>query len=45
MTEALNKSQLRDLLLKNWMTHDALWYAEVALKLGMQEASPMNLRV
>lgn len=45
MTIALNKSQLRDLLLKNWMTHDALWYAEVALKLGMKEASPMNLRV
>ena len=27
------------------MTHDALWYAEVAGKWGMAEASPMNLRV
>jgi len=45
MFKSLNKSQVRDLLLKNWMTHDALWYAEVALKLGMEEASPMNLRV
>jgi len=45
MFKSLNKSQVSDLLLKNWMTHDALWYAEVALKLGMEEASPMNLRV
>jgi hypothetical protein len=44
-TKSLNKSQLRDLLLKNWMTHDALWYGEVALKWGMGAASPMNLRV
>ena len=27
------------------MTHDALWYLEVARHLGMAEASPMNLRV
>jgi hypothetical protein len=27
------------------MTHDALWYAEVAAKFGMSEASPMNLNV
>lgn len=33
------------MLLRNWLTHDALWYAEVAAKLGMAEASPMNLRV
>ena len=38
-------SQLRDLLLRNWMTHDALWYAEVAAGFGMAVASPMNLRV
>ncbi len=42
---ALNREQLKDILLRNWMTHDALWYGEVALKLGMNEASPMNLRV
>lgn len=27
------------------MTHDALWYGEVASRFGMTEASPMNLRV
>lgn len=27
------------------MTHDALWYGEVARKFGMADASPMNLRI
>ena len=43
--QGLNESQIKALLMKNWMTHDALWYGEVALKFGMAEASPMNLRV
>ena len=37
--------EVRDFLLTNWMTHDALWYREVASRFGMAEASPMNLRV
>jgi hypothetical protein len=37
--------QVKDLLLRNWMTHDSLWYTEVADRWGMTEASPMNLRV
>jgi hypothetical protein len=41
----LSPEQLRDMLIKNWMTHDALWYKEVAAKFGMREASPMNLQV
>jgi len=41
----LDREQLRSILIKNWMTHDALWYGEVASKFGMSEASPMNLRV
>ncbi len=41
----LNQEQLRSILIKNWMTHDALWYGEVASRFGMTEASPMNLRV
>jgi hypothetical protein len=27
---ALSREQLRNILIKNWMTHDALWYGEVA---------------
>lgn len=41
----LEGEELRDILIRNWMTHDALWYGEAAAKLGMSEASPMNLRV
>ena len=43
--QTINKEHLRNFLIKNWMTHDALWYGEVARKFGMVEASPMNLRV
>ncbi len=44
-TGPISPEQLRDFLIKNWMTHDAIWYGEVAKKFGMAEASPMNLRV
>ena len=42
---SMDRETLRNLLLANWMTHDALWYGEVAAKFGMAEASPMNLKV
>jgi len=42
---AINRDQLRNILIRNWMTHDALWYGEVAATFGMAQASPMNLRV
>jgi hypothetical protein len=42
---SLNRQTLRDTLIANWMTHDALWYEEVAAQFGMAVASPMNLRV
>jgi len=45
LLEPLKAEQIRALLIKNWMTHDALWYNEVADKFGMDVASPMNLRV
>jgi hypothetical protein len=41
----MNRTQVKDYLLTNWMTHDALWYREAASRFGMTEASPMNLRV
>jgi len=43
--DRIDPQKLNSFLIKNWMTHDALWYGEVAGKLGMTEASPMNLRV
>ena len=42
---SLDETERHEYLLKNWMTHDALWYAEAAGALGMEKASPMNLRV
>jgi hypothetical protein len=41
----LEGEDLRVFLVNNWMTHDAIWYGEVASRFGMAEASPMNLRV
>ena len=43
--DRIDPQKLNSFLIKNWMTHDALWYGEVAGKWGMPEASPMNLRV
>jgi hypothetical protein len=43
--KTLDREQLRNILITNWMTHDALWYGELASRFGMTEASPMNLRV
>jgi hypothetical protein len=41
----LDETERHEYIMKNWMTHDALWYAEAAGALGMEGASPMNLRV
>ncbi|MBW1708833.1 MAG: hypothetical protein JRG97_02910 [Deltaproteobacteria bacterium] len=41
----LSHEEIRGILIKNWMTHDALWFGEAAMRFGMAEASPMNLRV
>ena len=42
---SLQGEELKEFLVNNWLTHDALWYGEVASRFGMAEASPMNLRV
>lgn len=41
----LDRDELRRTLIVNWMTHDGLWFDEVATKFGMTEASRMNLSV
>ena len=35
LLETVKSEQIRALLIKNWMTHDALWYSEMAGKFGM----------
>jgi hypothetical protein len=41
----MSNEDVKNYLLTNWMTHDALWYRDVASTFGMAQASPMNLRV
>ncbi len=38
----LNKKDLRELLLKGWMTHDAMWLQQSALACGAEKANAMN---
>ncbi len=40
--EALDKEALRDLLVRNWMTHDAMWFAHAAQHCGMEQANRLN---
>lgn len=35
--------QVRQLLIKNWMTHDAMWLANCAWELGMERTNRLNL--
>jgi len=44
-SKRLDREDLRRILVFGWMTHDGLWFDEVATKFGMGEASPMNHRV
>ena len=43
--DRIDPQKLNSFLIKNWMTHDALWYVEAAKAFGMAAASPMNLKV
>jgi hypothetical protein len=40
--ETLEKESLRDLLVRNWMTHDAMWFAHAAQHCGMEKANLLN---
>ena len=38
----LAKTELRDLLVRNWMTHDAMWFANTAQQCGIEKANIIN---
>ena len=40
--DQLDKSQLKELLVKCWMTHDASWFFSCARELGMDAANKLN---
>ncbi len=41
--EGLDRSQMRDLLAKGWLTHDGMWFDQAARTLGLEEANRLNL--
>ena len=38
----LAKTELRDLLVRNWMTHDAMWFANTVQQCGIEKANVLN---
>ena len=40
--EAIDKAELRALLLRNWMTHDAMWFMNAVRSLGIDKANELN---
>lgn len=38
----LDNAAVRDLLLRNWMTHDAMWFREAVSRHGIAAANAMN---
>ncbi|MBU1275793.1 MAG: hypothetical protein KJ720_10490 [Proteobacteria bacterium] len=40
---ALEPSQVKELLTKNWMTHDAMWFFHCLQKFGMDDTNQLNL--
>jgi hypothetical protein len=40
--EQIGIHELKELLIKNWMTHDAMWFAHCASALGMEKTNELN---
>ncbi len=40
--EAIDKTDLRDLLAKGWLTHDGAWFFSVAQEAGIEAANRLN---
>ena len=38
----LEKDELRNLLIKNWMTHDAMWFANCYVSCGIEKTNEIN---
>jgi hypothetical protein len=39
---SLSKNQLKEILNKNWMTHDAMWFYHCLLELGIEKTNKIN---
>ena len=42
LMKTLNKWEVREILSKNWMTHDAMWYGVCVQELGPEKANQLN---
>lgn len=40
--DRLDKPQLKGLLVKNWMTHDAMWFGNAVNEVGIETANKLN---
>ncbi|MCP5032472.1 MAG: hypothetical protein GY939_11750 [Actinomycetia bacterium] len=40
--DTIDKEQLRALLLRGWMTHDAMWFMHAVQELGIERANHLN---
>jgi hypothetical protein len=41
--ELLSKKEIKELLSKGWITHDAMWFASTYQKLGIEKTNELNL--
>jgi len=41
--EAISKKDIKELLSKGWMTHDAMWFAACYQQLGIEKTNELNL--
>lgn len=44
LLDKLEKEDLKNLLVKNWMTHDGAWFLNTYLQFGIKEANKLNKR-
>jgi hypothetical protein len=42
-TISLEKRELKELLIKNWMTHDGMWFYHCLQAFGIEKANALNL--
>lgn len=42
LIDKLNKEELKNLLVKNWMTHDGAWFLNSYLLFGIKKANKLN---
>ncbi|MBD3194993.1 MAG: hypothetical protein GF317_08065 [Candidatus Lokiarchaeota archaeon] len=42
LIDKLNKEELKNLLVKNWMSHDGAWFLNSYLRLGIKKANKIN---